>query len=488
MPTQKPLTQLVPEITVYIEQRFENSIVYAREQLDIFNGDVKNYVEQSIRKEILSQKSLGVMLERIIPINILKQEVNKISKVYVDGARREAGEDKDQEMVDYYSKHMALDSVLGFSNKMYNLHNYVGIEPYLDFDKTPKLRVLDASRFLPYSDDPLDPDRMTVAIKWISTYEKVSQTIDDQGVKLDAAQDVIRNVKIYYLYSDTEFLIIDGEGDVMYDLMEKAGNPEGQHSLGMIPIIHIKSTGDLVPQQDTSMRDITVSVSKKLTDLSFATLYQSHSMFYGIDVDVSNLDSNPDAFLDIKSDPSDPTSNKSPQIGMLQPKVNIPETLQLIEAEVAMHLQSVGLNVANGEAGNSVQQAASGISKMIEEASAVQLVREQRQLYKTAEEAGLWKLLSILNNIWVTNHLVDFNKIVSSTMTVTVSFDEKKPSESETSIIEREILKLDAGLTSKRRAVRMTNPDIAADADQISALLLEIEEEELIELPQITEE
>ena len=58
--------------------------------------------------------------------------------------------------------------------------------------------------------------------------------------------------------------------------MEEHGfGEDGQHNLGCIPIVLVNSSEyDLVPQQDTSKRDITVSVSKKLTDLSYATLYQ----------------------------------------------------------------------------------------------------------------------------------------------------------------------------------------------------------------------
>ena len=476
-PTQKPLRQMVPEIMTYINDRFESNIIYAREQLDILNGGVKKYIEESIRKEILSPKSLNVMLERIIPINILKQEVSKLSKAYADGTSRET-EKSDQDLVDYYQTAMAMDSVMGQSNKIFNLHKYVGLEPFLDHDGKPKLRVLDASHFIPYSDDPLDPTRMTVAVKWFTTIDKTTQVIDPLGNKLDSPQDVIRKVKVYYLYSSTEFLILDSDGDVRQDLMNEMGNSQGSHNIGQIPIILVKEiSSDLVPMQDTSMRDISVSISKKLTDLSFATLYQSHSMFYGIDVDVSNLDSNPDAFLDIKSDSGDPANPKSPQIGILQPKVNIPETLELIETELALHLQSMGLTVGEGKGGNSVKSAASGVAKLIDEAGAEQSLKEQRQMYKAAEENGLWRLIGALHNMWMDEGAVDFDQRAPKDLEVSVTFTDKKPSESESVLVERVIKQMEAGLMSKRRAVMAVNPAIAQNTDRIDEIMAELEDE-----------
>lgn len=473
--TKKPLIQMIPEILQYVNTRWEPNIVYAREQRDIYQGDVKTHVERSIRNEILSPKALQSTLERIIPINLLKQTTDKLSSAYDANISRESKDEADQEWLDWYIDKLCLDQQMTLSNKMFNLHNYVGLEPFIK-DGKPQLRILDASRYIPYTDDALDPTNPTVIIKWITNIRKFEPATDSEGRKQQNAKEVIREVKLYYIYSDTEVLFVDADGQVQKEMMKEAG-VDGTHTLGMLPVIHVPASAfDLVPLQDTSKRDITISVSKKLTDLSYASLYQSHSLLYGIDVEVNNLDSNPDAFLSFVSSEKKDGSAGSGQIGILQPKVNIPESLQLINAEVSMHLKSLGLNPGQAEQGaTNTASVASGVSKMIDEAGSEKVTNEQRTIFKKAEENGLWPLLAKLHQSWLASGQVDFKKGVSESIEVDTIFQPKKPSESESVIIERIQKKLEARLTSRKRAISEANPDL--DAVQVDELIAEIDAE-----------
>lgn len=467
----KSLKQMVPELLEYIQYRWENNIVYARESLDIYEGNVETYLEASIRKEITSPKAVTECLERITPINTLKQVTNKLSQSYTSNVIRKVDE-LDQEWLDYYTQQTCINSQMVLANKLVNLHAYCGAEPYLDGDK-PALRILDASRYIAYSDDPVNPARATHAIKWITNIQKREQAVDSLGRKQASAEDVIREVKLYYIYDDTQMIKVDGDG-VIHETIT--------HNLGKLPIVHISmSPFVLIPQQDTSKRRITIQVSKALTDLFYGSLYQNHSRFYGVDVNMENMDSNPDSFMSFKSDLNDQGSNKSGTVGILQPKMNIPDGISLINQAISMHLASLGLAPGQAQQGaNSTTSVASGVSKMIDEAGNEQVKQEQREVFKKIEENKIWPLMATLHNQWLSKNSVAFKKGVNADLDVVTSFEDKKPSESEKSVIERVKLQLEAGLTSKKRALIAVHPDL--DDTAIDELMAEIEAENSINI------
>ena len=455
------LEDKIPKIISFIKYEIPARIEYSETLSEVFEGDLKKHLIESINIEVKEINARTVMANRAIPINILKQVTNKLSDAYNANIIRET-EDVDQEVLDFWIEEANLNVKLNQANKQLNLQGYHGLEPYIDNGK-PALRVLEANMFFPYSDDLLDLSRMTVAIKAMSTYMK---TVDKKQVETN----------IYYIYDENEVLIIDNDGDILRDLMIAANIEEGFHGLGIIPIIYVNSSNSrLLPVQDTSKLDISLSISKKLTDLSYASLYFNHARIYTLDVDMQNPKADPSFILNCKSDGEE---GKSGSIGVLQATVNILDTLQLCNSEVSMLLSSLGLTPGQAEQGaNSTASVASGIAKMIDESGAEQVTKEQRAIYQAAE-AKLWKLIGKLHNSYVDKNLIEETKRVGDKFAVKTTFEEKKASESETVVIERAKLKLDSGFTTKIKALALVNPDL--DDDELKALQAEIDAEKIV--------
>jgi hypothetical protein len=258
----------------------------------------------------------------------------------------------DKDLLSYYEKSYNINTQLDEANRLYNTNKYVAVEPYLE-ENSPRLRVLPANKFMVYSDDKLNPTNMTVFIKLMELPKNNYQSLDEQ-----------REKTIFYLYSKEEFLIIDGRGTIRYDLMAQAGIEDGINVYGAIPAIYIaQSKIDLIPMKDTDTFNMSVLAPLIFSDLNYSIQFLSHSVFYGIDVDVANLEMNPDSFWEVTSKPGE---NSKPQIGTIKPEVDITESIENIKEQMAIWFDTKGLK-SNTNAQGSVDTL-SGIAKLIDSA------------------------------------------------------------------------------------------------------------------------
>jgi hypothetical protein len=127
---------------------------------------------------------------------------------------------------------------------------------------------------------------------------------------------------------------------------------------------------------------------------------------YGIGVDSKNLVMDPSAFWSIPTDPANPTAQI--EINTIKPQVDIPQALQLIQAQVGMWLQSQGIKPgAMGSVDG--DNFASGVSKIIDEMDTTENRISQIEYFKEAE-ADLWDLtFNHLHPYWVDGGLIEYN-------------------------------------------------------------------------------
>ena len=463
MQTSRPLQELIPQLLTHINVHYQNQVIYNKKLLDIWNGNLLKYVEESMSME-LSPRAFQRSKGRIPPINILNQVVAKLSRVYTDPASRDAGDNAiDKELLAYYEKELDVDNQLAMTNELLNLNKYFALEPYLDVNGVPDMRILPADKFLVWSDNKNDPTAMTVFIKFMGSVLKTSAPVVDQyGKIVKGAETVVRDVALYHIYSNDEFMVLDADGDIT-DYRE---NPYGR-----IPFVYCSNSSfELIPTPDSDNLSMAVLIPKLLADLNYATQFQSHSIMYGIDVDTSNLDSNPDAFWSISSVPGE---GKTPSIGMIKPEVDTDKVIGLINAEMRMWLESKGLKTGSvGKA--SVDSATSGVSKLIDEADASAVNRKQVSLFRRYEKE-LWSLVKTMHDFWAsTQQLRDVNKAFSKDFNPYVKFAENKIVIDTKDTLEQLKVEFDLGLTTPELALRKLYPDMKPE--ELKKRLQEIEE------------
>jgi hypothetical protein len=440
----------------------------------IWQGQLKEEVENSLRAEILSPSAYKRAVQRIPSINIIKKSVDKLSKVYIENPMRLAENKTDREIMDSISRVSDMNNIMRVANEFYNLHGNFLIEPFVG-DGDQRMRVLGGHQFLPFSDDPIDPLNPTVIIKLLGN-ELVSNTApqySEDGEK-HSTEDDIRMVTVLALYSDDEFLIIDTNGMVREDKMREMGVTNGKNPFKEIPFVYgNRSKTELVPFPNKEGLDMAILIPKLFTDLNYAAQFMSHSIIWTRNSDISNQEINPDAIVDLGERTEE---NGEPEIGTITPTVDIPNVIKMIMAELDLYFSSIGIKTAVGGS-MSPGQESSGVSKAIDEGDTTAERKRQLEFFSSLE-LQMWGLLETMQSTWSSAGILkgerrQFSKSFNDTFSI--MYAEMKPLKTFKQKIEEIQLLRDQQLISKKRAIKTIYPDMTDT--QIDEWMNELKEE-----------
>ena len=461
--TQVPLQNLVKPILKYINDTRGNRN-YNTNLIEMFDGNLRYYVEQSLSQS-MSGESFNIAKNNIVVINTLRKVIEKLSKAYTEPVAREAENSIDQELLEYYEDSTNVDRVMLKINEFFNLNKYCAIEPYI-VNGNPRLRILTADEFCVYSDSPTDPNIPTVFIKFGGSARRYEAPEADASL-----------VKIYYLYSVDQLLIVDSEGVIRVDLMFQEGL-DGNNPLAYIPFIYVyDNSRKLIPTPDSDLWPMAIDTSVALTNLNYANLFMSHSLIYGVDLDtesLSKLKAAPNKFLNLKTDPSRRQSGGSGTVGAITPQINIPDTLQSIQEKIGLWLSSKGLQTQAAAGNVTAQNYASGIAKLIDEADAISLYKEQIIFFRHIEEA-VWTMIMDIHSYWADIGAIDESRRFSDGFDPIIQFQIAEPTYSEDILVDILIKELETGLITRKGAIKRLNPEFTDR--EIDAYLREIRSE-----------
>lgn len=472
------LADKIPAIIKHI-RKYESTLEYNYRVYVANEGQIKKEIQESMAREIISPAALNRALQRIPSINILKKANDKISTVYAEPVKRLTKGKTDTDIINNIVKIGNLDMAMMNADAMANLCKRSAIEPYVDNGKQA-FRVYAAHQFLPFGDDPLNKMKMTVFIKMMGKmyiHEDIGDQVNaDSGIKAGSAQNEIREVSTYLLYSDDEVLLIDQNGKILSEKQRELGISR-VNEFGVIPQVYInKSYFELVPFPDTSGLDTAILIPKLLTDLNYAVQFQSHSIIWMKNVNIGNQEINPDTVIDLGERVE---GGGEPDIGVIQPKVDIAGVLQMVEFELNGYLSSIGIKVQGLNALQSGREI-SGIAKAIDEGDVTLVRRKNIEGFKIVE-AELWRKMAIIQNVWSSMNLLDKeSRKFSGDMYegFTVVFGETKVIES----IESKVRKVEAqnklGIITKRDMIKEFNPDFTKPQIEERMAAVEKEQEE----------
>ena len=469
MGTQRPLAELMPAIVAHLNQYLDFS-QFNLTLYEMLEGQVRKQVEDSLRKEILSHAALTRALQRIPSINVLRKSTEKLSKVYVEHPSRLADNDTDRDVMSKIVRDSNMNRMLQDANRIYNAQNMFALEPYVQ-NRQHKMRVLAGHQFLPFSDNPSNPAEMTVFIKFLGPDPTSDNRIkyDDSGQLLQNTQ--IREIDLFALYSDTEFLIMDGTGTARYDLMEMWQLPV-VNPFGRIPFVYrSKSSLQLIPFPNQEAYDITVLVPKLLTDLNYAAQFMSHSIIWTKNTDLTGQEINPDATVNL----GDSTEDGDPEMGVIEPSVDIENVLRLIEYELSSYFSTVGIDTkTNGVLDNG--RDTSAVGKAIDEGDVTSERKIQTEVFRSVEK-DWWALMRDVQDYWSSRNVVDEKRKFSNKFvdTFRIKYAEMKPFKSEKQILEEIEMWRDQKLMTRKQALRTLRPDFTEK--QIDDWIAELDKE-----------
>ncbi len=440
----------------YIDAQGE-VIQHNSDLFDIYEGDLLRFVLDDLKNQI-SIESFGLASKRIPPINVLVKVIDKLSQIYQQNPTRSVvnGNSTDAELLSFYQKSMCLNSRMNSGNENYNLYKNTLFQPYIS-NKLPKLRAVPSNAFTVFSESEIDPTIPTGVITFHS------------GKSIDKS----RKVTLYYTYTDEEFFVFDSEKKPRPDVMLMFNNIEGKNIYGKIPFVYVNASKNLlIPKIDSDIKKMIILLPVMLADLNFAVMMQAFSIIYGIDVDDKGIKMSPNAFWTFKSDP---TVDKTPQIGVLKPQVDSQATLELIQAQVGLWLETKGLK-SSSVGKLTAENYASGIAKMIDNVDTSESRQKQVETFREAEES-LWDLIiNHMHPVWRSKNIIDTSLDFSKNIFIQTNFSPQLPMINRGEVVKDLDAEVKAGFISRRRAIQKLNPSFSEQ--EIDELILEIEEEQ----------
>lgn len=440
------------QILDYVESK-EGFLKHNRTIFEMLEGDVAKFLGEKLGQQ-LSGDSSRFAMQRQAPLNVLRKIVDKLSTLYTGSVTRTTENPNDQDLVDWYVSEMSLNGYWNDANESFNAYKTMALELYED-EAQLKTRSIAADNYLAYSNNPVDPMRMT-------HFMKVMEDVDGKPK--------------YWVYTDDEFASFSQQGELIKEDMVLN---EGINPFGVIPVAYqTRSRYLLTPLADTDTVSMALLIPILYTDLNFASMFLSNPIITLINGNGENIKINPNMLWEINS--SDETGEKEPKIDVLRAEPNIEAQLSLIKNELSVWLQT--RNIKPGAIGNlTVESAASGISLMIQEMDTTQDRKNQIPYFEQAE-SDYWYRLATMHNELARKGQIENRKLFSdpNKLKVTVEYPEQKLLETEKEMAERIGLLLEKGLTSKMRALREAHPKL--DKDELEELAEEIKEDESIRI------
>lgn len=422
------------------------------ELIDILEGNLLPYIDEDLKRD-MSPQSYVQAKSRIVPINMLPKITDKLTNIYQTGVVREVvdGDDSDKELLSWYEEKLDINKKMNMANEMFNLCKAQNVHPYVHEGK-PYLRIILNDKFIPYSEDKVMPDKPTGMIILAGKYE---------------------GKDLYYVYDEKQFLIIDSDQNIRYDLMAIYDN-DGVNPYDRLPFVYAVDSRceRLLPVQDTDVMKMVKVIPIMLTDLNFAAKFQCFSIIYGINLDDDGIVMAPNAVWKFKTDG---TEGQKPELGTIKPTVDYDQALKLIESELSMWLGTKGIRP--GAVGQLTDQNfASGISKIIDEMDTFEARQSQVTTFESIE-ADLWDLiLNVMHPYWVSQGLIDNKQLWSgSKARVKTTFAVQLPTQSRGQVVTDLKNEVAAGFITRKGAIMKLNPQMTQD--QVEELMEEIDEE-----------
>lgn len=434
--------------------------------LDIYNGNLLPYIKKELKSAFTRDDgtlspTYDQLTDRIVPINVLERIIDRKSKIYSPGPKREVvGEgatDGDREVLTYYEEGLKITRQLNLVNEQFNLFDYALAEP-VAYDGRLFLRAYKNSQFLPWSDDVIDPTNPTVFLIY-------------HGMKKDEKGNETRLLRAY---SAKDFAIFNESGEVDTEEMAKYGS-DGTNPHGILPFYYFnrKQHSELIPTARTDTYAMTVLVPVLLTDVGFGLKFQAFSLLYGIDVDDAKRPFSPSVMWVFKS-PKD--REAKPEIGSIKPEIDAQQSVDYVVSVVSLWLSSRGIRPGAVVGELNASNFTSGVSKIIDEMDTSEDRQNQIEFFRPVEEDMLKDTVHTFHPNWQSTGDVDPSiPAFTKTSSVSVSFPEQTPIVNRSQVISDVDKEMELGLEHRRGAMKRLNPDMTEE--EIDLKLAEIDAE-----------
>jgi hypothetical protein len=442
-------------------------IYYNQSIFSIMEGNMKSLLEKRMMDD-LGLKSFSSARGRQAPINVFRKVIDKLTRIYQQTVVRSVqnGNDQDMELLQWYEGVLGINAKFGKNNENFNAYHYsllhIGLKKPDDISariynpnmKQPFIRSIPNHQFIIINTSQEDPTSPDIIITFMEKRKDAKGRVES----------------VYYVYTSEQFMIMNDQGEVVADLMLE-NEQDGNNPYGVAPFVYANNSEDnVMPEIQTDSIDMALLIPLLLTDLNYAVKFQAFSMFVAIDIEDKNIEISPNSILSFRSSPT----GEKPSFDSIKPTVDIDQVLKLASSTMGLWLSSKGLRPSS-IGGLSVDMAASGISKIIDEADTYEAIKKQIVIYERFEKNFWEKLLKVMHPQWVAAGIVENKTIFSTEARIVTRFSKPVPLQTRGDLVkdlEAEVL---GGFTSVKRALSILNPEMRES--EIDMLISEVEAE-----------
>lgn len=415
----------------------------------MFNGSTKEVIEQAIKSEFKNENTIKELMNRLVPLNIMQKIINKLAGVYKEPPLRSVAskDEKEQEFLEVLEDGMELNMRMKEANRYFKMNKKALIEPFLDDNGIPSLRVLPAHTYECFSINTKRKNQPNVIVK-----------IDEVNERL-------------IWWSDESHMVTNYKGDIVDGVLQD--NPDFENPYGELHFEFInESSNSVCPIQDDDLLALSVAIPVILTDLLFGLKYQCWAIIWTVGK-VGDIPFNPNSVIQMEFGEN---PGQEPSVNSIKPDIDSDKMLNTVLALVSLLLTTKNLQAGAISDQMGGGAAASGISKMLDSAESVEDKKDQQSFFYKAEQ-NLFRKLRILMQYWKETRQLhpDFDFELPEDFQVNISFQEPRALMTENEKIDNSKKKLDSGFTTIKRELQNLNPDL--DQDAIEELYKEILEE-----------
>jgi hypothetical protein len=435
----------------YRNQRAKN---YAR--FEIYNGQLEPSLVKNIYAEFKKPETINDLIHRMVPLNVVKKIVHKLAGIYLETPMRSPMDknESDQELIYAIEEGGRFNVKMKEANRYFKLFKCNLIEPYVDEKGMICIRNIPRHAYEVFSHSMISPEIPDLIVKII---------VDDTDT----------SKQIFAFWTANEFKIVNGKGEVDMAKMQSLQNPDGINPYGVLPFVYISEASYAVtPLPNDDLLRMGVLIPLLLTDLAFASKYQTWSIIYVLGYD-GDIPASPNSVISLPLT----VDGQKPEIGTVKPNFDMVSSLGYIESILDMLLVTNNLSSTGFKGQLSVSNPSSGIAKALDEAQSTEDKKDQQEFFLNGE-VEMWALLSKnLIPVWRKQRMLapEVNREFSNVFELRLTLREPRVTVTEQEQIEISTKKLNANLTTLRRELSALNPDLTVE--EIEELEQEIYEE-----------
>lgn len=452
------------------------------------------YVLELIQTQF-SAETVFEMQHALTNISILRKVIDKLARVYVNGATREIpGDESASRNLEAAEQYLKIDERMAKCNRYFRT--------FMNVLAHPKPVENDEGRFdieveikppflYDVVEDNKDPERPLAIVLSDYVPERFTLfTLGDPAVALrgrgNSAVNTVRQVdppalpsvsaqddKEYVWWTKNLHFTTNGKGEIISD-PGRIDNP-----IGALPFVNFagEQDGSFWAEGGSDLVDTGIKINAQLSNMIHIGVSQGHGQLYMTGKNLpKSVKVGPNHCVQLEFEEGEPV----PTIGYLNANPQIAELRSNVEMLVALMLSTNNLSTSGFSINLSGgKDFASGIAMMIDKSESVEDVQKQAQIFVDREPI-VWELVRKWHELYSSARLLTDAaaalKIPQNVIDMQVKFPSPKPIMSEKEMLEIIEKRKDLGLNTMAELIMRDDPSIRTQEDA-EAKLAKIEEE-----------